>query len=137
MNLKDVDLQGSLIAALSVLVVGLGGLLGLRAQSKVRAENGQESRQSRFEERRDQEHKELTFKVSQLQQALLSEREAVASLRRRLRDQSVALQNTLEALLEANPAEAKAIGRWVRESTFAAFDDKPAPKAPQFTRVRR
>lgn len=134
---KDVDLQGGLLAGLVSLVGVLATLLGLRAHSKVKTANAEESRQSRYEERRDAELAESKEKVDALQEALLLERELSSRLRQRLSDSTVALNNSLDELRDSNPKAAQAIQRWVRDSTMAAFDDKPAPPVPRLSRNRR
>lgn len=143
MKILDVDVtaQGGILTLLGVIVAGL---LGWRGTSKVSTDNAGEGHQRRFQNSIHKERDVLAVKldaqatkVLQLQEALIASRDETARLRRRVREQSIAIQNLLEDLLQADPGRARETGRWVRDSTFAALDDQPAPPKPYLPRNQR
>ncbi len=119
------DLVKGLIGLLVALVTGLAGLLGWRGISGVKHANAGDARQSRFEENLQKRHDALLARNSELQEELRQARDGRALLERKTRDQAKKLENLLEMLGES---ERKSAERWIRESAFAPFDDKPQGK---------
>lgn len=115
-------MQGSVLGLLGLIITGL---FTWRATSKVRSDNAREGRESRFEDNLQKRHDALMARNSELQEELRQARDGRALLERKTRDQARKLENLLEMLGES---ERKSAERWIRESAFAPFDDKPQGK---------